>query len=110
MTRRDILIGGGTLALLPLVAGRGLAAAPRVHSVAMANMRFAPLPPGIKVGDVIMWVNRDVVPHSATARDGSFNVDIPGRQSRRMTVSRAGTFAFYCRYHPAMRGTLVASR
>ena len=109
MTRRDLLIGGGAIALLPLLGDRATAA-PRVHNVAMANMRFAPLPPGIKVGDVILWVNRDVVPHSATARDGSFNVDVPGRQSRRMTVGRAGSFAFYCRYHPAMRGTLVAAR
>ena len=109
MTRRDILIGSGAVALLPLLGSRALAA-PRTHTAVMANMRFGPLPPGIKVGDVIVWVNRDVVPHTATARDGSFNVDIPARESRRMTVRRAGTFAFYCRYHPAMRGTLVAVR
>ena len=97
--------------LVPLMAGFSAEAAqPRVHIVAMANMRFGPVPAGIRRGDVIVWVNRDMVPHTATARDGSFDVNLPARQSRRMTVSRAGTMAFYCRYHPGMRGTLVASR
>jgi len=101
-------------ALLPLVPlapdFAAVAAQPRVHRVVMANMRFGPVPAGIKAGDVIVWVNRDMVPHTATARNGGFDVDLPARQSRRMMVSRAGTFAFYCRYHPGMRGTLVAAR
>ena len=86
------------------------AAGPGVHVVAMANMRFGPVPAGIKAGDVILWVNRDMVPHTATARDGSFDIELQARQSRRMRVTRAGTFAVYCRFHPAMRATLTAGR
>ena len=92
---------------LPFIAQ---AAQPRVHTVVMANMRFGAVPAGIKAGDVIVWVNRDIVPHTATARDGSFNVVLPARQSRRMTVRRAGSLAFYCRYHPGMAGSLSVSR
>jgi len=86
------------------------AAQPRVHTIAMRHMRFGAVPPGIKAGDVIVWANRDMVPHTATARDGGFDIDLPARQSRRMTVARAGAFAFFCRYHPGMRGTLTAAR
>ena len=117
MTRRDLLIGASVAAALPLLAGHGMAAGTaavaaeaRVHTVVMGSMRFGPVPPGIRAGDVILWVNRDVVPHTATARDGSFDVNVPARQSRRMTVRRAGSFAFYCKYHPGMRGALVAAR
>lgn len=85
------------------------AAAPRVHRVEMAQMRFGPMPVGIKAGDVILWVNRDLVPHTATARNGSFDVVLPARQSRRMLVQRSGTIAFYCRYHPGMRGALTVA-
>ena len=97
--------------LVPLTLGFPAdAAQPRVHRIVMANMRFGPVPAGIRAGDVILWVNRDMVRHTATARDGSFDVDLPARQSQRMTVRRAGSIAFYCRYHPGMRGILVAAR
>lgn len=106
MTRRDLLRGGAALALLPLAA-----AAPREHVIVMAGMRFGPVPAGIKAGDTILWVNRDIVPHTATARDRSFDMTIPGRGNARMTVRRAGSLAFYCRFHPTMTGTLsVAAR
>ena len=97
--------------LVPLAAGSIAGAAePRARTVFMGNMQFGPVPAGIKAGDVIVWVNRDLVPHTATVRNGSFDVNLPARQSRRMTVAGAGTFAFYCRFHPGMRGTLTAAR
>jgi plastocyanin len=73
-------------------------------------MRFGPVPPIIKAGDTIVWVNRDIVAHTATARNGSFDVVIPSGQSATMVIRQAGTIPFYCRYHPAMRGSLVAAR
>ena len=109
MGKRKIL---AALALpLALVASGPAAGAarPEMHHIVMANMRFGPVPAGIKAGDVIVWVNRDIVPHTATARDGSFDVTLAAGQSRRMRVTKAGTFAFHCRYHPGMRGVLTAA-
>jgi plastocyanin len=110
--RKALIVFAALLpALIPWTPGFPAGAAqPRVHRIVMANMRFGPVPAGISAGDVILWVNRDMVRHTATARDGGFDVDLPARQSRRMTVSRAGSMAVYCRYHPAMRATLVAAR
>jgi plastocyanin len=108
VTRRDLLRGGGALALLPL-AGAARPALAREHSIAMAGMRFGPAPVGIRVGDTILWLNRDPVPHSATARNGSFDAVLPAGSSVRTIVRRAGTIAFYCRYHPTMRGTLAVA-
>ena len=107
-----ISIVAAALALPMLAAGSGAdaAAEPRVHTVAMTGMRFGAIPAGIRAGDVILWVNRDMVPHTATARDGSFDVVLAAHQSRRMTVTRAGTFAVYCRYHPGMRAALGVGR
>lgn len=111
MTRREILLRASVLAFVPLLAGgSAAAAAPRTHTIVMQNMRFGAVPANIRAGDTILWINRDIVPHTATARDRSFDVDLPPRRSARMVVRRAGSFAFYCRYHPAMRGTLAASR
>lgn len=81
------------------------------HVIEMTRMRFGPVPANLKVGDTITWVNRDIVPHTATARDRSFDVTIKPQQSARVTMRRAGTITIYCRFHPAMKGALrVAAR
>jgi plastocyanin len=109
MNRRDVLKLGAAAALTPFAVGA--AASPAVHRIEMGRMRFGAVPAGIKAGDTILWVNRDVVRHTATARDGSFDVDLAAGASGRSVAPRAGTFAFYCRFHPGMRGTLtVAAR
>ena len=102
------------LAALAVAGGASAAAAPPArheYVIAIAGMHFAAPPAGLKAGDTILWVNRDVVPHSATARDRSFDVTLQPRQSARVTLRRAGNIAFYCRFHPAMQGALtVAAR
>jgi plastocyanin len=112
MRARTMAFVAAMLSVPMLAPGSGAdaAAEPRVHTVSMASMRFGAMPAGIRPGDVILWVNRDVVPHTATARDGSFDVVLAARESRRMRVTRAGTFAVYCRYHPGMRATLAVAR
>lgn len=110
MTRRELLIRAAVLAFLPLAGGPAAAAGPRTHRIEMQNMRFGPVPANIKAGDTIVWVNRDLVPHTATARDRSFDVVVPSRSSATMIVRRVGTIPFYCRYHPGMSGSLVAAR
>jgi plastocyanin len=94
-----------------LAGGPGEAvAAPAVHTIVIARMRFGPAPANVRVGDTILWVNRDMFRHTATARDGSFNVDLAPSASARMVVRRGGATAFYCRFHPGMTGRLVAAR
>jgi len=80
--------------------------APREFVVVMDNMNFGRLPAGAKVGDVIVWDNRDTVQHSATARDGSFDVRLQPGKKGRTVLRKAGSLAIYCIYHPMMRATL----
>jgi plastocyanin len=110
MTRRELLTGVALLAFLLLADSPAVAAGPRTHGIEMQNMRFGPVPANIKAGDTILWVNRDLVPHTARARDRSFDVVIPSRGSATTVARRAGTILFYCRYHPVMRGQLAVSR
>jgi plastocyanin len=103
----------GLALLLPVVAGSGSragAAAPRTHTITMDKVKFGPVPAGIKVGDTIVWDNRDLVPHTATARDGSFDVVIAAGHKAKTVMRKAGTLRFFCRYHPDMTGTLIVSR
>jgi plastocyanin len=78
--------------------------------ITIEKMRFGPVPANIRVGDTIVWVNRDIFRHTATARNRSFNVDLPPSATARMVVRQSGTIAFYCTYHPGMTGRLVVAR
>ena len=73
-------------------------------------MKFGPVPAGIHAGDTIIWVNRDFLKHTATARDKGFNVELPPKTSRKTVIRRSGTIAFYCIYHPGMTGSLSVAK
>jgi len=59
------------------------------------------------VGDTIEWVNDDFVIHTATARDGTWDVKLPPHATGRTVVKGLGTVAYYCRYHPNMKGEIT---
>ena len=96
--------------VMTLALGIGAASqaesSPREFVVVMDNMNFGRLPAGAKVGDVIIWDNRDTVQHTATARDGSFDVRLQPGKKGRTVLAKAGNLAIYCISHPMMRATL----
>ena len=101
------LIHASMVAMAAMTFTAPAAASPRQHVVVMDNMRYGRIPAGLKVGDTIVWANRDTVPHTVTARNRSFDVRIAPGKSVRMTLRKAGSQPFYCILHPAMRGTLT---
>jgi plastocyanin len=71
---------------------------------------FRPATTTVAVGDTVTWRNAGRSPHEVTASAfASGNLD-PGR-SYSWTATKAGTFAYVCRYHQSigMKGTLVVS-
>ena len=103
--------GAATLALSPplLALDAAAAAPPKVHTVVITEMAFGRLPASVRPGDVVVWVNKDMFRHTATARDRSFDVDLAPGKSARTVVRKPGTVSFYCRYHPGMTGRLVVA-
>lgn len=85
-------------------------APPRTHVVVIDAMKFGPVPATLRAGDSIVWVNRDMFKHTATARNGSFNVDLPPNAKARTVIRSAGAIPFYCIYHPGMTGVLKVAR
>ncbi|RFB88567.1 amicyanin [Rhizobium leguminosarum bv. trifolii] len=82
------------------------AASAAEYQVTITGMKFSVPPAEMHVGDVIVWRNDDIFRHTATAHDKSFDIDLPSKSEGRLTISRAGAVDFYCRFHPAMTGTL----
>lgn len=93
------------LLLSLLWTGSGVTSAAE-YQVTIAGMKFGAPPAELHVGDVIVWRNHDIFRHTATARDKSFDVDLPAKSEARMTIGRTGAVDFYCRFHPAMTGKL----
>jgi plastocyanin len=97
-----IAASAAALLLLPPPA----AAAARTYTVVIEKMKFGALPAGLHKGDIIVWMNRDFLRHTATAADHSFDVDLPAGAKKSTVMKRSGSFPFTCRFHPGMRGVL----
>ena len=106
-TRPARALTAGLVGASLLMLGGALSASPPQRVVVtMANMKYGRIPAGLKAGDTIVWVNRDTVPHTVTARDRSFDLRVAPGQSVRQKLAKPGRFAVYCILHPAMRATL----
>ena len=104
------VLAGAALAAAPVCGVAAKSRAPVIYTVTIADMKFGQTPPTIHVGDAIEWVNTDIFLHSATAVDKSFDVELKPKAHLWTTFHRAGTYAFTCRYHPGMTGTLVVAK
>jgi plastocyanin len=104
--------GASVAAALALILGTmGLAAGgqaeTRTHTVTIEGMRFQPETITVAPGDTIIWVNKDLVPHTATSEAGRFDSkEIQADESWRYTIRRKGDFAYICTFHPTMKGIL----
>jgi len=109
LIRRAALFGGLLLVAAPALP---VAASPPPHTftIVMDKMKFGPAPTGLHVGDTIIWVNHDLFRHTATARNGAFDVDLARNATARTVLRTAGSLPFYCRFHPGMTGTLTVAR
>lgn len=100
------LLAASVGALLLLAAQAPATAAPHTYIIVIDKLKFGPLPAQLHKGDTIMWVNKDLFRHTATAADHSFDVDLMPGKAGKMVLRKSGSIPFVCRYHPNMRGVL----
>ena len=75
--------------------------------ITMENLVISPAELSAKVGDTVELVNKDIFAHTATARNGDFDVTMPPKKTVTMVLKKAGTVEYYCRFHPNMKATLT---
>lgn len=79
------------------------------HVVTIQGFAFQPASLNVAEGDTVTFTNKDGAPHTATASDKSFNTgSLSGGQTTTVTIGKAGTFSYKCRFHPSMTGKIVA--
>ena len=75
--------------------------------ITMENLVISPAEASAKVGDTIEWINKDIFAHTATARNGDWDVTMPPKKTVTSVLNKAGTVEYYCRFHPNMKATLI---
>ena len=96
------LLAAAMLTACVLVADAAAPAA-RTHTITIAQMRFQPATLTVREGDIVEWVNDDLVPHTATSGTGQFDSGpLVVGQRWRWTMRERGQFDYVCRLHPNM--------
>lgn len=101
-----------TAASILMVATAGVmlqAARADTVRVEVKNLGFSPAAVSARVGDTVEWVNDDFVAHTATARNGTWDVNLPAHGSGHILLKQAGTIDYYCRFHPNMRAQITVA-
>ena len=83
---------------------------PVTHTVTIDASSFSPSTLSIAPGDSVIWVNKDLIPHTATSaskKTGAFDSGtILAGKSWKHTFKEKGELAYVCLFHPTMKGTL----
>jgi len=82
--------------------------------VTIQNYSYRPSVVRVRQDGRVTWVNQDSVAHTATAplpgqvtTEGAWDLVMQPGQSASRRFMIPGSFAYYCRFHPRMRGTVV---
>jgi plastocyanin len=114
LTAAALLAGcGGDDTSTPGAAAQPTAAAAATDAIRIKDFLYDPDPVTVKAGQKITVVNEDSAPHTVTQKGGSPSFDsdtVKGGASGSVTFSKAGTFEYYCLFHPTMKGSVTVVR
>jgi plastocyanin len=74
--------------------------------IVMENLVISPAEATARVGDTLELVNMDIFAHTATAKNGDFDVTMPPKKRVTYVLKKAGSVDYYCRFHPNMKAAL----
>ena len=77
----------------------------RQHAIEIRKFQFSPGELVVAPGDSVIWINDDLVPHTITADDGSWDSDrIDSGVQWQIVIDEEMSGTYFCRYHPSMTG------
>lgn len=76
--------------------------------ISIRNFAFT-VASNVKRTDSLKATNQDGFTHSVTSSNGAFDVTISAGATATLPTLNPGTYAFHCKFHDSMRGTLVVS-
>ena len=99
----------GVLALAGAAPSRPADPVPQRHVVEIRGMAFHPEVLEVRRGDTVVWINSDIVPHTATAsrKSGWDTGTLLQGKSGQYVASHGGEDPYFCKLHPVMLGKLI---
>lgn len=83
-------------------------AAGTTYQVIIEQMRFDPPVLTVHRGDRVVWVNKDLFPHTVTGMSKAFDShEISPNASWSYVARQTGRYPYLCTLHTTMRGTLI---
>ncbi|MBL1421861.1 MAG: cupredoxin domain-containing protein [Alphaproteobacteria bacterium] len=80
----------------------------KTHQIKISNFEFEPTILNVEIGDVVIWMNIDIAPHTATARDKSWSTKtLKKGEQQEIIISKDMSLDYFCRFHPMMKATLT---
>lgn len=79
---------------------------PKTYSVSVVNFSFDPAILNINKGDTVVWTNEDSASHQI-AGAGIDGTVIKKGQNYPFVFNDSGTFDYYCKIHPSMKGIVI---
>jgi plastocyanin len=112
LSRWSLAIGlGGLLGCFSDRPATGPAPPTSGQAVTVANFAFAPLSLSVQSGDIVTWTNRDDVSHTVSADNDAFDSGVFGKgMTFQFAAGAPGTYTYFCRLHPFMKGTLTVTQ
>jgi plastocyanin len=86
--------------------GTSVSAHAATIQITMDNLVVSPAEVSAKIGDTLELINKDILAHTATARNGDFDVAMPPKKTVTYILKKAGAIEYYCRFHPNMKAVL----
>jgi plastocyanin len=78
------------------------------HTVVIENMQFNPATLTVRRGERIVWVNKDLFPHTVTSGAKAFDSgSIASDGSWSFTPRKVGSYPYGCTFHPTMKATIT---
>ena len=78
------------------------------HTIVIENMQFNPAKLTVRRGERIVWVNKDLFPHTVTSAAKVFDSgSVPANGSWSFTPGKAGDYPYGCTFHPTMKATIT---
>src|SRR5574338_920323 len=79
----------------------------RAETIEIRDFAYAPGNLQVPVGASVTWTNADSAPHTATAKDGSWDTGtLKKGDATSITFDSPGDYQYYCTIHPAMKARL----
>jgi amicyanin len=100
--RAFVAIGGVAV----LIGAHALAATP--PTIGIKEFKYGPPILSVPVGATVTWVNHDEEPHTVTSATGAFgSAGLVNEDTFAQKFTKPGTYEYFCKVHPFMKGTVV---